>query len=69
MSRASLRSKISLARRTEGRDHLIDALQRGRIGFEAAQLIARIASADTEQAWVSAPPAAPSNTSAKKSKP
>ncbi len=52
MSRASLRSKVSLARRTEGRDHLIDALQRGRIGFEAAQLIARIASADTEQAWV-----------------
>ena len=52
MSRASLRSKLSLARRTEGRDHLIDALQRGQIGFEAAQLIARIASAETERAWL-----------------
>ena len=52
MSRASLRSKVSLARRTEGCDHLIDALQRGRIGFEAAQLIARIATPETESAWL-----------------
>ena len=52
MSRASLRSKVSLARRTEGRDHLIDALQRGHIGFEAAQLIARIATPETERAWL-----------------
>ena len=52
MSRASLRSKISLARRTEGLDHVIDALQQGRIGFEAAQLVARVATVDTEQAWV-----------------
>jgi len=52
MSRASLRSKMTLARRTEGRDHLIDALQRGGIGFEAAQLVARVATAATEEAWV-----------------
>ena len=52
MSRASLRSKMTLARRTEGRDHLVEALQQGRIGFEAAQLVARVATAATEQAWV-----------------
>jgi len=52
MSRASLRSKLSLARRTQGLDHLVDALQQGHIGFEAAQLIARIATPHTERAWV-----------------
>ena len=52
MSRASLRSKVSLARRSQGLDHVADALQQGRIGFEAAQLITRIATPDTEQAWV-----------------
>ena len=52
MSRASLRSKVSLARRSPGLDHVADALQQGRIGFEAAQLITRIATPDTEQAWV-----------------
>jgi hypothetical protein len=52
MSRASLRSKLSLARRSQGLDRVIDALQQGRIGFEAAQLLARIATADTERAWV-----------------
>jgi hypothetical protein len=52
MSRASLGSKMTLARRTEGRDHLVDALQQGRIGFEAAQLVARVATAPTERAWV-----------------
>ncbi len=52
MSRASLRSKMTLARRTEGRDHLVDALQQGRIGFEATQLVARVATAATEEAWV-----------------
>jgi hypothetical protein len=52
MSRASLRSKVSLARRSRGLDHVVDALQQGRIGFEAAQLVARIATADTERAWV-----------------
>jgi hypothetical protein len=52
MSRAALRSKLSLARRSRGLDHVVDALQQGRIGFEAAQLVARIATADTERAWV-----------------
>ena len=52
MSRASLRSKVSLARRSEGLDHVTDALQQGQIGFEAAQLIARIATPDTERAWL-----------------
>jgi hypothetical protein len=52
MSRAALRSKVSLARRSRGFDHVVDALQQGRIGFEAAQLIARIATDDTERAWV-----------------
>jgi hypothetical protein len=52
MSRASLRSKVSLARRSQGLDHVIDALQQGRIGFEAAQLLTRIATPNTERAWV-----------------
>ncbi|MGB8329545.1 MAG: hypothetical protein WCE62_05410, partial [Polyangiales bacterium] len=52
MSRASLRSKLCLARRSQGLHHVVDALQQGRVGFEAAQLIARIATADTERAWV-----------------
>ncbi|MGB5351783.1 MAG: HNH endonuclease [Polyangiales bacterium] len=52
MSRASLRSKVSLVRRSQGLHHVVDALQQGRIGFEAAQLLARIATADTERAWV-----------------
>jgi len=52
MSRASLRSKVSLARRSQGLDHVIDALQQGRIGFEAAQLLIRIATPTTERAWV-----------------
>ncbi|MGB5695638.1 MAG: HNH endonuclease, partial [Polyangiales bacterium] len=52
MSRASLRSKVILARRTAGRDHLVDALQRGHIGFEAAQLITRVATPETERAWL-----------------
>jgi hypothetical protein len=52
MSRASLRSKVSLARRSRGLDHVTDALQQGQIGFEAAQLIARIATPNTERAWL-----------------
>jgi hypothetical protein len=52
MSRASLRSKVSLARRSQGLDHVIDALQQGHIGFEAAQLLTRIATPNTERAWV-----------------
>ncbi|NNE47200.1 MAG: HNH endonuclease [Rhodothermales bacterium] len=52
MSRASLRSKLSLARRSQGLDHIIDALQQGQIGFEAAQLLTRIATPETERAWV-----------------
>jgi hypothetical protein len=52
MSRASLRSKVSLARRSEGLAQVTDALQQGQIGFEAAQLIARIATPTTERAWL-----------------
>jgi hypothetical protein len=52
MSRASLRSKLSLARRSQGLDRVADALQQGHIGFEAAQLIARIATPETERAWL-----------------
>ena len=52
ISRASLRSKVALAHRTQGLAHIIDALQAGHIGFEAAQLIARIATPDTERAWL-----------------
>ena len=52
MSRASLRSKVSLARRSQGLDHVVDALQQGHIGFEAAQLLTRIATPNTERAWV-----------------
>ena len=46
MSRASLRSKLSLARRSQALHQVADALQRGHIGFEAAHLIARIATPD-----------------------
>ena len=49
---ARQRRILSLARRTQGLDHIIDALQQGRIGFEAAQLIARIATPSTERAWL-----------------
>ena len=52
MSRASLRSKVSLARRSQGLDHVADALQQGHIGFEAAQLLTRIATPTTERAWL-----------------
>ena len=52
MSRASLRSKVSLARRSQGLDHVADALQQGHIGFEAAQLLTRIATSTTERAWL-----------------
>ena len=52
MSRASLRSKLSLARRSQGLHQVADALQRGQIGFEAAHLIARIATPTTERAWL-----------------
>ncbi|MBT8451497.1 MAG: HNH endonuclease [Deltaproteobacteria bacterium] len=52
MSRASLRSKLSLARRSQGLHQVADALQRGHIGFEAAHLIARIATPTTERAWL-----------------
>ncbi|MGB7476113.1 MAG: HNH endonuclease, partial [Polyangiales bacterium] len=52
MSRASLRSKLSLARRSQALHQVADALQQGQIGFEAAQLIARIATPTTERAWL-----------------
>ena len=52
ISRASLRSKLSLARRSQGLDRVTDALQQGQIGFEAAQLLARIATPETERAWL-----------------
>ncbi len=52
MSRASLRSKLSLARRSQGLRQVADALQQGQIGFEAAHLIARIATPTTERAWL-----------------
>ena len=37
---------------SQGLDHVTDALQQGHIGFEAAQLIARIATPTTERAWL-----------------
>ena len=52
MSRASLRSKLSLARRSQALHQVADALQQGHIGFEAAQLITRIATPTTERAWL-----------------
>jgi hypothetical protein len=52
MSRASLRSKLSLARRSQGLHQVADALQQGHIGFEAAHLLARIATPTTERAWL-----------------
>ena len=52
MSRASLRSKLSLARRSQALHQVADALQQGQIGFETAHLIARVATPTTERAWL-----------------
>ncbi|MEM7138471.1 MAG: HNH endonuclease [Myxococcota bacterium] len=52
MSRSSLRGKVTLARRATPLPLTTDALQQGRIGLEAAQLIARVATPTTERAWL-----------------
>ncbi|MCZ7683740.1 MAG: hypothetical protein M5U28_35225 [Sandaracinaceae bacterium] len=52
MSRSSVRTRIALWRRVVHLQRLGDALRDGAVGYEAATLIARVATPDTEEAWI-----------------
>ncbi len=52
MSRSAVYARMTLANRAAHLGHVGDALHQGRIGYEAASLIARVATPDTEEAWV-----------------
>jgi len=52
MSRSSARARITLARRTRGLAPVMDALSAGLLGFEAAQLLSRVAHDGNATAWV-----------------
>ncbi len=52
MSRSSVRTRIALWRRVVHLQRLGDALRDGVVGYEAATLIARVATPDTEEAWI-----------------
>ena len=52
MAPSSMAARIALARRCQRLTHVRAAVESGRIGFEAATLIARIASPATEGAWL-----------------
>ncbi len=54
MSRSSAYERIKLARSTTALDRIAEAVQRGEIGFQAGRLLARLATRETEQAWVEA---------------
>jgi hypothetical protein len=51
-SLSSVKSKRQLAKRLAQLGFLADALERAELGFEAARLVARVATRDTEGAWV-----------------
>jgi hypothetical protein len=51
-SLSSVKSKRQLAKRLAQLRFLANALERGELGFEAARLVARVATCDTERAWV-----------------
>ena len=52
LSRSSARARITLARRTRALEPVMDALREGLIGFEAAQLLSRVAHDGNAAAWV-----------------
>ncbi len=52
MSRSAVYARITLAKRAAHLTEVGDALHEGRIGHEAATLIARVATPDTEAAWI-----------------
>jgi len=52
MSRGAVWQRITLARRCAQLPALAEALSSGDIGFEAAALVARVASEATEEAWI-----------------
>ena len=52
MSCSSLRHKITLAQRCEVLPELGDAVRHGTIGYEAAQIVGRIATPDNVPAWI-----------------
>jgi hypothetical protein len=51
-SLSSVKSKRQLAKRLAQLRFLADTVARGELGFEAARLVARVATCDTEGAWV-----------------
>ncbi len=52
MSRSAVHARIALARRVLHLHEIGDALADGRIGYEAATLIARVATPDTQAQWI-----------------
>ena len=52
MSRSALFGRITLANRLDRLVPVAQALERGEIGYEAAQLIARISTRPHARAWV-----------------
>ena len=52
VSRASIRAKTTLAKRARCMDRVVEAVQRGEVGFEAAGLLVRVAREGTAEAWV-----------------
>ncbi len=51
-SLSSIKAKRRLAKRLSGLRFLADALERGELGYEAARLVAEVATSDTVEAWV-----------------
>jgi len=52
LSRSSVKARLALSRRAERLPGLRGALERGAIGFEAAMLVGRVATAEAVGAWV-----------------
>ena len=52
MSLSAVKAKRSLARRTRELPHLADAMKARDLGYEAARLVASVASRDTVESWV-----------------
>jgi len=52
LSRSSVKGRMALSRRAERLPALRAALEQGTIGFEAAMLVGRVATAETVEAWV-----------------
>jgi len=52
VSLSSLKSRMTLARRLEGAGELAEAVRRGEIGYEAAQLVGRVVRGGTVAQWM-----------------